>query len=60
MKEIKFKHDGILTLVVLDDYGDGMQFKYGSTGKVYSMLTIGEPTATAVRNLIAKYDNNKQ
>lgn len=59
MKEIRFKNKGLLTIVVLDKYGDGMQFRYGATGTVYSMLTIGEPTATTVRELIKKYDNNK-
>ena len=59
MKEIKFKNKGIITLLVINEYGDGMQFKYGITGKVYSMLTVGDPTATQVRELIEKYDNNK-
>lgn len=59
MKEIKFKNKGMLTIVILNETGDGMQFKYGTTGKVYSMLTIGEPTASQVRELINKYDNNK-
>ena len=59
MKEIKFKKNGSLILLVVDEFGDGMQFKYGSTGKIYSMLTVGEPTATTVRSLIDKYDNNK-
>ena len=59
MKEIKFKEKGMLTLLVVDERGDGMQFKYGTTGKVYSMLTVGDPTATDVRRLIDKYDNNK-
>lgn len=56
--EYEFKNDFGMTLVVVNKYGDGMQFKYDLSNHCYSMSIVGDITSSEVKRLIEKYANN--
>lgn len=64
MREWSFKTPDEETLVkiIVNDFGDGMMFKYDlyNSGNCYEMSIIGHPVASEVRRLIKENDNHKQ
>lgn len=56
-KEYEFKLDHSSVLVVLNKYGDGMQFKYSSNNHCFSMSIVGDLTASETKRLIETYAN---